>query len=177
LHGILRALRDEYENRRIIPPARSEITALFQIDKLLLRFHAVAQQLKQRHHGRESLCITDEYDVQDLLHALLRIDFEDIRPEERTPSCAGGSARMDFVLKKEQVAIETKKSREKLTDKEIGEELIIDIAKYKEHPDCRTLVCFVYDPEGRIRNAVGLKRDLEALATDRLGVVVYICQH
>jgi hypothetical protein len=35
----------------------------------------------------------------------------------------------------------------------------------------------VYDPDQHITNPVGLKRDLEALTTDELAVVVYICQH
>ena len=93
------------------------------------------------------------------------------------PSYAGGSVRMDFLLKKEQVVIEVKKTRETLRDREVGDELIIDIAKYKEHPNCRTLVCFVYDPDQNINNPVGLKRDLESMTTDKLAVVVYICQH
>lgn len=44
--------------------------------------------------------------------------------------------------------------------KNVGEQLIIDIAKYKKHPQCRRLVCFVYDPEGRISNPVGIEADL-----------------
>jgi len=177
LKGILSALRADYENGRIMDPPKSDIPAFLQIEKLLTRFHPVAQQLKKRHGNRDSLWVDDEYDVQDLLHALLRIDFDDIRPEEWTPSYAGGSVRMDFLLKKEQAVIEVKKTRETLRDREVGEELIIDIAKYKEHPSCRTLICFVYDPDQHINNPVGLKRDLEALTTDKLAVVVYICQH
>jgi hypothetical protein len=42
------------------------------------RFHLVARQLTHRRQNRETLAITDEYDVQDLLHALLHINFEDI---------------------------------------------------------------------------------------------------
>jgi hypothetical protein len=177
LRGILNALRGDYEDGRVMTPARSDIPAFLQIEKLLTRFHPVAQQLKKRHGNRDSLWITDEHDVQDLLHALLRIDFDDIRPEEWTPSYAGGSARMDFLLKKEQVVIEVKMTRANLRDREVGEELIVDIAKYKEHPNCRTLVCFVYDPDQHVNNPVGLKRDLEALTTDELAVVIYICQH
>ena len=97
--------------------------------------------------------ITDEYDVQDLLYALLRLDFDDIRAEDWTPSYAGGSARMDFLLKKEQVVIEVKKTREKLADREIGEQLMIDIAKYKAHPDCRTLISFIYDGLSPLSNS------------------------
>ncbi|MGJ4749043.1 hypothetical protein ACQV5M_21955, partial [Leptospira sp. SA-E8] len=42
----------------------------------------------------------------------------------------------------------------------VGEQLIIDIARYKQHPQCRRLVCFVYDPEGRIANPAGIENDL-----------------
>jgi hypothetical protein len=38
--------------------------------------------------------------------------------------------------------------------------LIIDIGRYKKHPGCRTLVCFVYDPEFRIGNPAELEDDL-----------------
>jgi len=36
-------------------------------------------------------------------------------------------------------------------------ELIIDIAKYRKHPDCKMLYCFVYDPDGNIRNPKGIE--------------------
>ena len=55
--------------------------------------------------------IKDEYDVQDLLNALLRLNFDDVRPEEYTPSYAGSSTRVDFLLKKEKIVIEVKKTR------------------------------------------------------------------
>jgi hypothetical protein len=53
------------------------------------RLHVVARQLRVRHDGRPTLEIRDEDDVQDLLHALLRVDFDDIRTEEWTPSYGG----------------------------------------------------------------------------------------
>jgi hypothetical protein len=140
--------------------------SLTNIEQICLRFHRVAIQLSNRHGSRETLRIDDEYDVQDLLHALLLIDFDDIRPEEWTPSYAGSSSRMDFLLKNEQIVIETKKTRNGLGAKEIGEQLIIDIEKYKGHPDCKTLVCFVYDPEGRIRNPKGIENDLNWIGCD-----------
>jgi glucan phosphorylase len=64
----------------------------------LKRFHLVARQLRERHNERSTLQIEDEYDVQDLLHALLKINFEDVRAEEVCPSYAGGSSRVDFLL-------------------------------------------------------------------------------
>lgn len=123
-------------------------------------FYKVARQLRCRFDNRETLKIEDEYDVQDLLHALLLLYFDDVRAEEWTPSYAGKSARMDFLLKNERVVIEVKKTRLGLADKELGDQLIIDVDRYKVHPDCKRLICFVYDAEGRIGNPNGLMADL-----------------
>ncbi|WP_271025517.1 hypothetical protein [Rhizobium sp. RCAM05973] len=127
------------------------------IEGICLKFHRVAQQISQRHGGRSTILIEDEYDVQDMMHAILRLHFDDIRPEEWAPSYAGGSSRMDFLLKDERVVIETKKTRRGLTSKTVGEELLIDIARYDRHPDCDFLVCFVYDPEGRVKIRLAYK--------------------
>ena len=94
---------------------------------------------------------------------MLRLHFDDVRPEEWTPSYAGAANRMDFLLKDEEIAIEIKMTRPGLRDKELGEQLIIDIAKYHGHPNCKCLYCFVYDPEGIIRNPRGMEKDLEEL--------------
>jgi hypothetical protein len=130
------------------------------VDLICERFHLVAKQLRQRHDNRPTLDVADEYDVQDLLHALLRLYFDDIRPEEWAPSYAGKSSRMDFILKGYGIVIETKKTRVGLGAKEVGDQLIIDIARYKTHPECKTLMCFVYDPDGRIANPKGIEKDL-----------------
>lgn len=127
------------------------------------RFTIVAKQLQRRHDGRDTLVIHDEYDVQDLLNALLRMYFDDVRPEEWTPSYAGGSKRMDFLLKESEIVIEVKMTRKGLGDRELGEQLIVDIANYKQHKSCRCLYCFVYDPNGFIRNPRGIENDLMAL--------------
>lgn len=130
------------------------------VEHICSRFHLIAQQLRNRHNNRTTLTIADEYDVQDLLHALLKIHFDDVRPEEYTPSYAGGSSRMDFLLKEEKMVVEVKKTRGELGSKELGNQLLIDINRYKEHPDLKTLFCFVYDPDGRISNPRGLENDL-----------------
>lgn len=101
--------------------------------------------------------------MQDLVRAILALDFDDIRPEEWTPSYAGGASRVDFLLKAEKTVVETKRTRAGLTDRELGDELTVDIARYRAHPDCENLVCLIYDPDHLIRNPIGLKRDLELL--------------
>jgi hypothetical protein len=82
------------------------------LGNILSKFHLVVREIGERHENRPTLEVLDEYDVQDLLHGLLRLCFDDIRVEEWTPEYAGSSARMDFLLKKEQIAIEVKKTKE-----------------------------------------------------------------
>ncbi len=133
---------------------------IMNIRNICDRFHNVSRQLRSRHANRNTLNIEDEYDVQDLFHALLQIHFDDIRPEEWTPSSAGSSSRVDFLLKSEEAVIEIKKTRNGLGSKELSAQLIVDIHRYKVHPNCKHLICFVYDPEGRIANPRGLETDL-----------------
>jgi len=45
---------------------------LAKLSLILNRFHSVARQLRIRHGKRGTIEIKDEYDVQDLLHALLK---------------------------------------------------------------------------------------------------------
>jgi hypothetical protein len=157
--GILEAVCDEIDSGSI-GTTPDTVSPIELIRNLCDRFHLIARQFRNRHGGRETLDIQDEYDVQDLFHSLLHIYFEDIRPEEWTPSSAGQSARVDFLLKQERVVIEIKKTRKGLGAKEVGNQLIEDIHRYKSHPNCDALVCFVYDPEGQISNPRGLEGDL-----------------
>lgn len=164
VHKILIGFRNSVKSGLVIPdltinPHENNTPALYHIfDK----FHDVVKQLRTRYDSRPTLSVNDEYDVQDLLHALLRLHFEDIRPEETVPSFAGASSRTDFLLKNEQIVIEVKKTRQSMTNKKLGDELIQDIARYKKHPDCKKLICFVYDPEGLLGNPNGIMNDLNS---------------
>lgn len=148
--------------------------AMARVEAICDRFHSVAKALRKRHEQRPTLDVKDEYDVQDLLRSLLAVDFDDVRPEEWTPSYAGRATRMDFLLKSEKVVVETKMTRDGLGDRELGEQLIVDIAKYAQHPDCKTLVCFVYDSLGCVANPAGLQADLENQPNGGLAVRVLV---
>ena len=151
---------DEYWFDETTSKREGRFDSYHLVEKLCSRFHLFAKQLRDRYNNRETIIVSDEYDVQDLMHGLLRIFFDDIRPEEWTPSYAGKSSRMDFLLKDLKIVIETKMTRKGLGAKEIGAQLIDDIARYRHHPECNTLICFVYDPEGLVANPTGLEKDL-----------------
>jgi len=148
-----------------------------KIDLLLLllsKFHKVAQNLRDRYNDRETLIIRDEYDVQDLLNSLFQLHFEDIRKEEYSPSSAGANSRIDFVLKEEKIIIEVKITSEKVSTNKLGQDLLVDIGRYKEYPDCNDLVIFIYDKGDLIRNKFGFLTDLEKQSTPSMNVRVII---
>src|SRR5487761_1278429 len=126
--------------------------------------------LTHRRRGAVPLTFSSEYDVQDLLHALLRPWVADIRPEEFTPSYAGSGTRMDFLLPAHKTVIELKFVRDAAHAKRVGDELIVDVDHDRKHPDCDTLWCIIYDPEHLIRNPGGLK-DLEGDRSSKDGTV------
>lgn len=163
--GILESFKEDLESGAMVSEETS-CDPMEPIRNLCERFHLVARQLRARYDGRDTLDIQDEYDVQDLLHALLHLYFHDIRPEEWTPSYAGKTSRMDSLLKQEQIVVEVKKTRKGLDAKEVGSQLIEDIARYQAHPDCDSLICFVYDPDGRISNPRGIENDLRRSESD-----------
>lgn len=163
LEGLVARLEEkrlDLETTEKLPTLAPSQTPIEQVKQLCLKFHAVARQILHRYKDRSTLEIKDEYDVQDLFHALLRIWFDDIRKEEWTPSYAGSSSRVDFLLKQERLVVEVKKARHGLGAKELGEELIVDIARYKVHPACARLLCLIYDPDSLIRNPKDLEIDL-----------------
>jgi hypothetical protein len=52
-------------------------------------------------------------------------------------------------------------TRPGLKVKELSSQLIEDIERYRAHPDCESLICFVYDPAGLISNPRGIEADLD----------------
>ncbi|MFF1254488.1 hypothetical protein ACFVYC_18610 [Pseudarthrobacter sp. NPDC058329] len=102
----------------------------------------------------------DERELQVLVEALLRTLFDDVRPEDYTPSRGGANSRVDFVLPEVGVIVETKMTRESMSAKKLGEELLVDAGRYPAHPNCEAIVAYVYDPDKRLQNPRGIERDL-----------------
>lgn len=110
--------------------------------------------------------INYEKDLQVLVYAILRLHYPDVRPEDPVPQKAGASSRVDFLVRDAGVIVETKMTRESLTDRKVGEELLIDWGRYQRHPDCRGIFALVYDPDRYLRNPAGLEHDLSQGTAD-----------
>lgn len=164
--------------RLVRPPASGDpVAPLERIVRICRRFDEVARQLGRPYRDRHVLTVADEHDAQHLLHALLRIDFDDVRAESWNPPYLGGSSRADFLLPEAAIVVEVKMARPSLLDKEMGKQLAEDITRYADPASNRgasTLVCFVYDPGRVLANPRGLEADLERASTERLRVLAVI---
>jgi REase_DpnII-MboI len=141
---------------------------------LCRRFPLLVERLQSRQRGRSPFAVDDEYDVQDLLHGILKLHFDDVRPEEVTPSYAGNASRVDFFLPRERIIVEAKMTRANLGQKEVANQLVIDVVRYAQMQTVDTLICLVYDPERRCTNPRTLENDVEASA-GRLTVRAIVC--
>jgi hypothetical protein len=145
------------------PPSehpRSDMDTVTLIQRICTRFHSVARQLRQRSDDRSTLEVEDEVDVQDVLRAVLCTQFDDIHTETWNPAYANGIPRADLVLKQDGIVIVAKKTKQGVGAKTLTEQLGVDIQRYMNHSLCKTLVCFIYDPEGRIGNPDALEATL-----------------
>ncbi len=149
------------EPGRQLPQAASDPVALVKV--VCGRFHAVVRQLRLRGEHRATLQVEDEVDAQDLLHALLRVQFNDIDTDEWTPSYSSGALRTTLLLDESRLAVIVKKTRPGLTAKDLTDQLRVDAARYRFHGRCTTLLCFMYDPDGRIGNPQGFETSLTSV--------------
>ena len=63
----------------------------------------------------------------------------------------------DFRLKPEGIALTIKRAQSRDCEKQLGEQLQEDVVYYEQQNTCRTLVGFIYDPEGFFREPAQLE--------------------
>ena len=131
--------------------------------RICARFHLVARQLRLRKEYRPTLEINDEYDLQDLFYALLRLQFDEVGTEEWSPAYADGARRTSYLLDWDKTVVVVKQTRSGLTTKDLAEQVATDKAHYSARANGATLVCFIYDPDGRVGNPRGLEADLTSI--------------
>jgi hypothetical protein len=142
------------------PPERGQADAFEILETISQRFPSVVERMKKRRAPAQPLTIENEYDVQFLFQGLAALYFDDIRPEEPGPSVAGGSSRADTLLRVENVMVEFKMTRAGMKDTDLRKQLADDFVLYAEHPHCRELFVFIYDPSKQIENRAGFESDM-----------------
>ncbi len=154
-------------------PIVAENGTLEILRRICARFHLVARQLRLRKEYRPTLEINDEVDLQDLFYALLRLQFDEVGTEEWSPSYTNGARRTSYLLDWEKTVVVVKQTRSGLTTKDLAEQIAADKTHYSARPNGSTLVCFIYDPDGRVGNPRGLEADLTSTdSTYKVEVIV-----
>jgi len=121
------------------------------------RLPQAARFLASRREGKHSYKITDEYDVQDLLHATIRAYFKYSVDEEPLGKVGGArSARADIAIPDLSTLIEVKYVRGPRDQQRIVEEFAQDLLLYTAWAPLQTFIYMVY-------NSADL-RDPEAVA-------------
>ncbi|MGJ6125680.1 hypothetical protein QN239_24215 [Mycolicibacterium sp. Y3] len=125
------------------------------------QFVLVQRSLRKHPHGGAVIKFENEWDDQYLFKALLRLFFDDVRDEVYAPIYAGSNSRIDYLLPEYDIGIELKHASQNLTDKEVGEQLLVDRDRYKSLANVSHLICIVFDPGGWVVNPRGLENDLQ----------------
>jgi hypothetical protein len=146
--------------------AKMTSEAIELIRAIFVGFHRFAIRLRDRRSNRGTIEIKDEYDVQDLLGGLLSIHFRDLEPEVWTPPYAGNASRVDFWLRDQGILIEAKMLRASLSQRQLVDELVVDHQRYSKISGCHSLLCFVYDPQNKIRDPKNVVKELGLVTGD-----------
>ncbi len=108
--------------------------------------------------GHPAYLIGDEYDVQDLLHAMLRAYLKYSVQEDPLPKTAGTrSGRADISVEELGLLIEVKYVRSPADQKRIFDEYSQDLVLYASWPHLSTLIFLIYN-SADLRDAEALEK-------------------
>jgi hypothetical protein len=148
--------RDRYE----VSPLGDHSNQRELVRRALKSVAISARKLSGRSHGRSDVEVTSEYDVQDLAELALGALFGDVSREEWTPKNAGAAKRIDIVIPSLFTVVECKYVRDAAHARRVADELRIDFETYHDHPACRELFVYIYDPNHYIADPERFENDL-----------------
>ena len=127
-----------------IAPNDSDVTL---VERLCTRLPQVARILAVRSRkNKKPFMISDEYDVQDLLHAVLRGYLKYSVQEDPLPKMAGAkSSRTDLSVEEIGVLVEVKYVHGPADQKRIFEEFSQDLLLYSKWDPLKHLIFLIYN--------------------------------
>jgi hypothetical protein len=140
-------------------------TDVVKVVSALQQFGECVRYLNNRRSKGTVINIKSEADVQDAVYLMLRPWVHDLTWENPTDKVGSRYAIKDFLSKQLKVVVEAKYVRDKEHGKHITTELHDDIEIYRHHPECETIVFFIYDPHTFIPDVPGLQKHIETQRT------------
>jgi hypothetical protein len=129
------------------------------VERLCRRLPQAVRILANRQRkGKAQYEISDEYDVQDLLHALLRAYLKYSVQEDPIPKAAGTRfGRADISIQDLGVLIEVKYVRGPDDQRKIFDQFSQDLVLYAQWPYLRMLLLLIYN-SADLRDAEALEK-------------------
>jgi hypothetical protein len=153
LAGILSSLRDDVTAGRLSPttklPPADKAGDLALILCVCERLRDAARQLRDRARGKADFKIEDEYDVQDLLFAVLRAYLKQAIQEDPISKIANcKSSRADISIEAMGVLIEIKFVRSPRDQSTLVQQYAEDLLLYSKWKPLRHLIYLLYNSDG-----------------------------
>lgn len=142
IENVILLLEDNIKSNSYISTDKMSI-----LKDIFLNFHKFAQQLRVRQNGANPIYIGNEYALQDFVHAILRLHFQNVQNEVSLSEYCGKESRIDFVLKDERIGIEVKFASDNLIDSRLRHQVIEDKEQYIKSGQFDVIVFFIYDPQ------------------------------
>jgi REase_DpnII-MboI len=115
-------------------------------ERICFRVNRAARILCLRHNKRPPLEMADEYDVQDLLHALFRAYFKYPVTENPLSKIAGAaSTRVDLSIEELGLLVEVKFARNERDQRKIEKELAEDLVFYSKWEPLKYLFFVIFN--------------------------------
>lgn len=115
-------------------------------ERVCTRVGKAARALTSRRTGKLAFTVVDEYDVQDLLHALLRVYFKYSVKENPVPkTAAAASSRADLSIEELGLIVEAKFVRKPQDQRRIEKDLAEDLIFYTAWEPLKYLFFVVYN--------------------------------
>lgn len=121
-------------------------SAIEAVMRVIDQFPAATHALRQRQRSRPPFVINDEYDAQDLFHALALGVLPDLVPEDPASKVAGKGSRLDFTSRSARLGVELKYLRSAADLERVRQEILVDESTYQMHPHVETVAVLVHDP-------------------------------
>jgi hypothetical protein len=131
----------------------------------LSKFQECVRYLNTRRSTGAVLNLDSEAAVQDALFLMLRPWISDLLCENPTGRTANRYSIKDFLIPQANTVVEVKFVRDASHGKQISREMHDDIENYRHHPNCSTLVFFVYDPDSLVPDQEQLRIQIEEIRT------------
>ena len=126
----------------------------------LADFMECVRYLNTRRTTETILSLNSEDAIQDAIYLMLRPWIPDITPENPTDKIANRYVIKDFLIPSIKTVIEVKYIRDRKHGKDIAKEINDDIETYRYHPNCTSIIFFIYDPEAVIPDQLKLKQHI-----------------